>query len=81
MPSPTEKDWSRDDEDDYVFVDLGEELDSLPQPYRMINKIVNLLFDKCWEVIQERDARRKVEFSQTQPTTYTPVVESKVRSS
>ncbi|XP_059035984.1 WD repeat-containing protein 93 isoform X1 [Mustela lutreola] len=78
VPSPTEKDWPKDDEDDYVFIDLGEEVDPLPQPYRMINKMVNLLFDKCWEVIQEREARRKVEFSQTQPTIYAPLIESKL---
>ncbi|XP_006751875.2 WD repeat-containing protein 93-like, partial [Leptonychotes weddellii] len=78
VPSPTEKDWPKDDEDDYVFVDLGQEVDSLPQPYRMINKMVNLLFDKCWEVIQERDALRDVEFSRTQPTTYPPLVENKL---
>ncbi|XP_004398358.1 PREDICTED: WD repeat-containing protein 93 isoform X1 [Odobenus rosmarus divergens] len=78
VPSPTEKDWPKDDEDDYVFVDLGQEVDSLPQPYRMINKMVNLLFDKCWEVIQERDALRDVEFNRTQPTTYPPLVESKL---
>ncbi|XP_077935008.1 WD repeat-containing protein 93 isoform X4 [Halichoerus grypus] len=78
VPSPAEKDWPKDDEDDYVFVDLGQEVDSLPQPYRMINKMVNLLFDKCWEVIQERDALRDVEFSRTQPTTYPPLVENKL---
>lgn len=78
VPSPTEKDWPKDDDDDYVFIDLGEEVDALPQPYRMINKMVNLLFDKCWEVIQEREARREVELSRTQPTTYAPLVESKV---
>ncbi|XP_008686005.1 WD repeat-containing protein 93 isoform X1 [Ursus maritimus] len=78
VPSPTEKDWPKDDEDDYVFVDLGQEPDSLPQPYRMINKMVDLLFDRCWEVIQERHALKEVELSQTQPTTYLPLVESKL---
>ncbi|XP_057159615.1 WD repeat-containing protein 93 isoform X2 [Ursus arctos] len=78
VPSPTEKDWPKDDEDDYVFVDLGQEPDSLPQPYRMINKMVDLLFDRCWEVIQERHALKEVELSHTQPTTYLPLVESKL---
>ncbi|XP_045669172.1 WD repeat-containing protein 93 isoform X3 [Ursus americanus] len=78
VPSPTEKDWPKDDEDDYVFIDLGQEPDSLPQPYRMINKMVDLLFDRCWEVIQERHALKEVELSQTQPTTYLPLVESKL---
>lgn len=80
VPSPTEKDWSKDDEEDYVFKDPDQELDSLPQPYRMINKLVNLLFDRSWEIIEERDRLREAEVSRIQPTTYPPVFESKVWS-
>ncbi|XP_058398426.1 WD repeat-containing protein 93 isoform X2 [Diceros bicornis minor] len=80
VPSPTEKDWSKDDEEDYVFKDPDEELDSLPQPYRMINKLVNLLFDRSWEVIEERDTLRKSELSWIQPTIYPPLVESKLNN-
>ncbi|KAM7048661.1 WD repeat-containing protein 93 isoform 1-T3 [Molossus nigricans] len=76
VPSPTEKDWSKDEED-YVFKDPDQELDSLPQPYRMINKLVNLLFDRSWEVIEERDRLREAEVSRIQPTIYPPVFESK----
>ncbi|XP_074173926.1 WD repeat-containing protein 93 isoform X3 [Rhinolophus sinicus] len=78
VPSPTEKDWSQDDDEDYVFRDPDRERDSLPQPYRMINKLVTLLFDRAWEVIEERDTLRQVELSRTQPTTYPPVMESKL---
>lgn len=81
VPSPTEKDWSKDDDEDYVFRDPDRERDSLPQPYRTINKLVNLLFDRAWEVIEERDTLRQAELSRTQPTTYPPVMESKVWSS
>ncbi|KAI5237313.1 Wd Repeat-Containing Protein 93 [Manis pentadactyla] len=78
VPSPTEKDWPKDDEKDYVFKDPDQEVDSLPQPYRMINKLVNLLFDKSWEIIEERDTSREAELSQVQPTMYPPVIESKL---
>ncbi|KAM5206920.1 WD repeat-containing protein 93 isoform 4-T12 [Hipposideros larvatus] len=78
VPSPTEKDWSKDDEEDYVFKDPDWELDSLPQPYRMINKLVNLLIDRSWEVIEERVAVREAELSRVQPTIYLPVLESKL---
>ncbi|KAM8957703.1 WD repeat-containing protein 93 isoform 5-T10 [Lycaon pictus] len=78
VPSPTEKDWPKDDEGDYVFKDSGQEMDSLPQPYRMINKMVNLLFDQSWKVIQERDALREAELSRIQPVTYPPHVENKL---
>ncbi|ELK18267.1 WD repeat-containing protein 93 [Pteropus alecto] len=77
VPSPTEKDWPKDDEEDYVFKDPDQELDSLPQPYRMINKLVNLLFDRSWEVIEERDTLREAELNRIQPTVYPPVFEIK----
>lgn len=81
VPSPTEKDWSKDDEEDWVFKGPDQEQDSLPQPYRMINKLVNFLFDHSWEIIEERDASRKAELSRIQPTIYPPLLESKVWSS
>nr|XP_054954947.1 WD repeat-containing protein 93 isoform X3 [Pan paniscus]XP_054954948.1 WD repeat-containing protein 93 isoform X3 [Pan paniscus] len=75
LPPPTEKDWPKDDEQDHVLVDPDEELDSLPQPYRMINKLVNLLFEQSWEIIEERNALREAESSQIQPTVYPPLGE------
>ncbi|TKC45574.1 hypothetical protein EI555_020897 [Monodon monoceros] len=78
VPSPTEKDWSKDDEEDWVFKGPDQEQDSLPQPYRMINKLVNFLFDHSWEIIEERDASRKAELSRIQPTIYPPLLESKL---
>eukprot|EP00069_Balaena_mysticetus_P001729 bmy_15715T0 len=78
VPSPTEKDWSKDDEEDWVFKGPDQEQDSLPQPYRMINKLVNFLFDHSWEIIEEREASRKAELSRIQPTIYPPLLESKL---
>ncbi|KAK2107482.1 hypothetical protein P7K49_012647 [Saguinus oedipus] len=75
VPLPTEKDWPKDDEEDHVLVDPDEELDSLPQPYRMINKLVDLLFDKAWEIIEERNVLREAESSQIQLTVYPPLRE------
>ncbi|XP_073918260.1 WD repeat-containing protein 93 [Castor canadensis] len=75
IPPPTEKDWSKDDDDECVFRDLDPWLDPLPQPYRLINKLVNLLFDRCWEVIEEREALREDERSRVKPTIYPPVAE------
>ncbi|OWK08724.1 hypothetical protein Celaphus_00015208 [Cervus elaphus hippelaphus] len=78
VPSPTEKDWSKDDEDDWVFKDPDQEQDSLPQPYRMINKMVNSLFDRSWEIIEERDTSKTAELRRTQPTIYHPLRENYV---
>lgn len=81
VPSPTEKDWCKGDEEDYVFEDPDRHLDSLPQPYRMISRLVNLLLDRSWEVIEERRTLRETELSRIRPTVYLPVSESKVWSS
>ncbi|GAB1292238.1 WD repeat-containing protein 93 [Apodemus speciosus] len=75
IPSPTEADWPKDDEKDFVFKDVDQELDSLPQPYRMINKLVNHLFDRSWEIIEERESLREVEKHWTVTTTYPPSAE------
>ncbi|XP_024838081.1 WD repeat-containing protein 93 isoform X2 [Bos indicus x Bos taurus] len=80
VPSPTEKDWSKDDEDDWVFKDPDQEQDSLPQPYRMINKMVNSLFDRSWEMIEARDTSKKAELRRTLPTIYHPLRESKLNT-
>ncbi|XP_025126784.1 WD repeat-containing protein 93 isoform X2 [Bubalus kerabau] len=80
VPSPTEKDWSKDDEDDWVFKDPDQEQDSLPQPYRMINKMVNSLFDRSWEIIEARDTSKKAELRRTPPTIYHPLRESKLNT-
>ncbi|XP_053437847.1 WD repeat-containing protein 93 isoform X2 [Nycticebus coucang] len=74
MPPPTE-DWPVDEEEYYVLEDIGQEPDSLPQPYRMINKLVNLLFDRSWEIIEERNTSKETESRWIQPTTYPPVRE------
>ncbi|XP_045052480.2 WD repeat-containing protein 93 isoform X4 [Desmodus rotundus] len=78
VPPPTEKDWSKDDERDYVFKDPDQQRHSLPQPYRMINKLVDLLFDRSWEIIEERDRLQEAELSRIQPTVYPPVFQSKL---
>ncbi|XP_075413949.1 WD repeat-containing protein 93 isoform X2 [Tenrec ecaudatus] len=78
VPSPSEDDWPKDDEADYGFWDVDRELDSLPQPYRMINKLVNLLFNRSWEMIEKREASRESEFTGIQPTIYPPFVEIKL---
>uniref|UniRef100_A0A8C2L9K4 WD repeat domain 93 n=1 Tax=Cricetulus griseus TaxID=10029 RepID=A0A8C2L9K4_CRIGR len=75
IPSPTEADLPKDDEKDFDFWDMYQELDTLPLPYRMINKLVNLLFDYSWEVIEEREALREIEKNRILPTTYPPGAE------
>ncbi|XP_037000919.2 WD repeat-containing protein 93 isoform X2 [Artibeus jamaicensis] len=80
VPPPTEKDWSKDEERHYVFKDPDQQWRSLPQPYRMINKLVDLVFERSWEIIEERDRLREAKLSQIQPTVYPPVFQSKLSS-
>nr|XP_048290843.1 WD repeat-containing protein 93 isoform X1 [Myodes glareolus] len=75
IPSPTEADWPKDDEKDFVFRDMDQELDSLPQPYRMINKLVNQLFDHAWEIIEKKETVREIKKNRIQSTVYPPVTE------
>lgn len=43
-------------EDDKDFLMDPEQLwDTLPQPYRMINKILTQLIDSAWEIIDDKD--------------------------
>uniref|UniRef100_A0A286Y0V3 WD repeat domain 93 n=1 Tax=Cavia porcellus TaxID=10141 RepID=A0A286Y0V3_CAVPO len=82
-PKALEKDWPKDndeveekeEEENYVLHDPERGLDSLPQPYRMINKLVELLFDQSWELIEERAALRQADSTRIRPTVYTPVSE------
>ena len=43
------------DEDDYV-TDPDQMFDKLPQPYRLVDKIVNRIFDVAWDLISAREA-------------------------
>ncbi|XP_023932289.1 WD repeat-containing protein 93 isoform X1 [Lingula anatina] len=58
-----------DDEDDYL-TDPDQIRDLLPQPYRMINKIIYNLFDDIWEIISERENARIAEASRIKPPKY-----------
>ncbi|XP_052796176.1 WD repeat-containing protein 93-like isoform X3 [Mya arenaria] len=61
-------------EDDY---NLDPELqkDSLPQPYRMIDKTLIGLFDDTWEVIAKREEERVAEANKVRPPAYKPSVQ------
>lgn len=80
IPLPSEKDWIKEDEEENFFLqDPDQTLDQLPQPFRMINKMVNLVFDQTLEIIEQREALRAAQKLKVQPTRYMPTGDFKVQ--
>ncbi|XP_019359630.1 PREDICTED: WD repeat-containing protein 93 [Gavialis gangeticus] len=79
IPLPSEKDWIKEDEEENFFLqDPDQTRDQLPQPFRMINKMVNLVFDQALEIIEQREALREAQKLKVQPTQYMPTGDFKV---
>ncbi|XP_051837051.1 WD repeat-containing protein 93 isoform X2 [Antechinus flavipes] len=72
IPTYEEQDWVKDEEVDFFLKDPDQILDSLPQPFRMINKLVNLLFDRAWEIIAERERTKAITILKIKPMVYLP---------
>lgn len=79
IPPPSEKDWIKEDEEkDFFLQDPDQIFDSLPQPFRMINKLVTLVFERALEIIEEREALREAKTLKVQPTLNLPTAEFQV---
>ncbi|XP_065268816.1 WD repeat-containing protein 93 [Emys orbicularis] len=79
IPPPSEKDWIKKDEEENFFLqDPDQIFDSLPQPFRMINKLVTLVFEQAWEIIEKREALREAQTLKVKPTLYLPTAEFQV---
>nr|DBA31993.1 TPA: hypothetical protein GDO54_007745 [Pyxicephalus adspersus] len=61
IPPGSEKDWASEEHEDYFLRDPDQARDSLPQPYRMIARVVELLIDQAIEVIKTREQKREEE--------------------
>lgn len=81
IPPPSEKDWLKDDEEDFFLLDPDRQRDALPQPFRMVNKLVTLVFENAMEIIEEREMLREAEKLKVQPTKCFPTAEFQVQSS
>ncbi|XP_065544403.1 WD repeat-containing protein 93 [Lathamus discolor] len=68
IPPPSEKDWLKDDEEDFFLQDPERERDALPQPVRMVTKLVMLVFDDAMEIIERREKLREAEKLKVKPT-------------
>ena len=68
---------SSEDEDDYL---QDPELlrDVLPQPYRMIDKILSMVLDNVWDIISIKERYRLAQESKIRPPRYDCSVEMPV---
>ncbi|XP_067664699.1 WD repeat-containing protein 93-like isoform X1 [Haliotis asinina] len=66
---PSIENVSDEDEDDYIQ-DPEQIRDVLPQPYRMINKIINGILDVVWEDVSQKESARIAEQSKIRPPKY-----------
>ncbi|NWW71515.1 WDR93 protein, partial [Climacteris rufus] len=78
IPPPSEKDWPKDDEEDFFLLDPDRERDALPQPFRMINKLLMQVFESAMEIIERREMLREAEKLKVQPTKCFPTAEFQV---
>lgn len=58
IPEPSDHSSSEDDDITYL-TDLYQPEHQLPESVRVINKLLNSVFDRAWEVISEQDRSRQ----------------------
>ncbi|NWR85025.1 WDR93 protein, partial [Furnarius figulus] len=78
IPPPSEKDWIRDDEEDFFLQDPDRKRDALPQPFRMVNKLVMQVFESAMEIIERREMLQEAQKLKVQPTKCFPTAEFQV---
>ncbi|XP_069480417.1 WD repeat-containing protein 93 [Ambystoma mexicanum] len=75
IPAPSEQNWIRDDDEDYYLSDPDQAQDRLPQPFRMIEKLIYQVFDQTLEIIKEREEKRDAERARAKHALYEPSTE------
>ncbi|NXH39708.1 WDR93 protein, partial [Dicaeum eximium] len=77
IPPPSEKDWPKEEED-FFLLDPDRKRDVLPQPFRMINKLVMQVFESAMEIIEKREVLREAQKRKVQPKKCFPTAEFQV---
>ncbi|NWR43730.1 WDR93 protein, partial [Regulus satrapa] len=78
IPPPSEKDWLKEDEEDFFLLDPDRKRDVLPQPFRMISKLVMQVFESAMEIIERREVLREAQKQKVQPKKCFPTAEFQV---
>ncbi|XP_053575333.1 WD repeat-containing protein 93 [Bombina bombina] len=73
IPPGSERNWAAEDEEDYFLRDPNQTVDQLPQPYRILTKIVDFLIDQAWDIITIKEQNKaeekcKAKISMCEPT-------------
>ncbi|NXY87043.1 WDR93 protein, partial [Alcedo cyanopectus] len=74
IPLPSEEDWLKEDEEDFFLQDPDWKRKALPQPFRMINKLVMLVFENAMEIIERKEMLQEAQKLKVQPPKYLPTV-------
>ncbi|NXL31879.1 WDR93 protein, partial [Glaucidium brasilianum] len=78
IPPPSEKDWLKEDEENFFLQDPDRKRAVLPQPVRMINKLVMLVFENAMEIIERKEMLQEAQKLKIQPTKCIPTAEFQV---
>ncbi|XP_076465084.1 WD repeat-containing protein 93-like isoform X2 [Babylonia areolata] len=68
--TPTSLERMSDEEDDDYLQDPDQMRDSLPQPYRMIDKVLNKLLEDAWDIIEMKENKRLADERKIRPPKY-----------
>lgn len=80
IPPPSEKDWDKEDEENFFLLDPDRKRDALPQPLRMISKLVMEVFERAMEIIERQEMLREAQKRKVQPKKCFPTAEFQVPS-
>ncbi|NXQ15511.1 WDR93 protein, partial [Peucedramus taeniatus] len=78
IPPPSGKDWPKEEEEDFFLLDPDRKRDVLPQPFRMIHKLVMEVFESAVEIIESREMLREAQKRKVQPKKCFPTAEFQV---
>uniref|UniRef100_A0A8C3MNR2 Uncharacterized protein n=1 Tax=Geospiza parvula TaxID=87175 RepID=A0A8C3MNR2_GEOPR len=80
IPPPSGKDWPKEEEENFFLLDPDRKRDVLPQPFRMIHKLVMQVFESAVEIIEKREMLREAQKRKVQPIKCFPTAEFQVRT-